>query len=265
MANEPQPLATGDAPSEEDYAAFCAALSASARGRAFLAEHARRQRLGDTEMLLDAMQRLEAQVAATPAPGEPVREDVILDAIRALRNEIGADVATQIATLTAFVEDLRARLDAVAAVPAVEAPPEPDVEIDAVIIAAPAAAETAMAEAPAADASAIPEVSWFDTLPQDAAGEAPHEAAPAEATTPEPLAIAFVAEIAEREAAAHTEAAEEAEPPEAKVIKAGTIPPPEPFAGEDFSAAPAVKTVPQTDLLASIMSLSDDERTALFT
>ncbi len=36
------------APDEADYHAFCTALSESARGRAFLAEYARRNRNADT-------------------------------------------------------------------------------------------------------------------------------------------------------------------------------------------------------------------------
>ena len=43
-----------DAPDETDYHAFCTALSESARGRAFLAEYARRNRNADTRPLLTA-------------------------------------------------------------------------------------------------------------------------------------------------------------------------------------------------------------------
>jgi hypothetical protein len=47
------------APSEADYEAVCAALMATARGRAFLDEHARRARQADTAVALEALSRLE--------------------------------------------------------------------------------------------------------------------------------------------------------------------------------------------------------------
>jgi hypothetical protein len=70
----PAPMAAGEP--EDDYAALLSTLSESARGRAFLAEHARRTRQADTGMLLAAIERLEALVrgqvqAAAPASPEP--------------------------------------------------------------------------------------------------------------------------------------------------------------------------------------------------
>lgn len=67
--------APADGASERGYEALLATLSASALGRGFLAEYARRQRLAETETLLAAMARLEAMVAAqqrpAAAPAEP--------------------------------------------------------------------------------------------------------------------------------------------------------------------------------------------------
>lgn len=269
MANEPLALATETAaPSEDEYEAFYAALSGSARGRAFLAEHGRRQRLADTDMLLGALGRLETQVVA-PAPLQidPIREElgVLVEAIRSVQAEIDAsNLALQVAKLTSMVEVLKTRIEGIAATPGTA---EPAAEMPAPAPMAEPAAFMPPAEAapPAPQASSIPEVSWFESLPP-AEDESAHDAPAAEAAAEPPptLAIAFVAEVAEREATAAATKEPEA-PPEAKVIKAGTMPPPEPFAGEDFSAAAAVKTVPKTDLLDSIMALSDDERTALFT
>lgn len=78
LANETSALAVAELPSEDDYQAFIAVLSESTRGRAFLAEHAKRARQADTAMLLAAFERLEARVAAqvlaaspSPAPAEP--------------------------------------------------------------------------------------------------------------------------------------------------------------------------------------------------
>lgn len=64
--------APADGPSEDDYKAFYSVLASSARGRAFLAEHTRRARHAETEMLLAAIARIEAtlaeQHAREPAP-----------------------------------------------------------------------------------------------------------------------------------------------------------------------------------------------------
>src|SRR3569833_2298902 len=80
MSNEAQSL-TGETPGEStddrEYKAFLAVLASSARGRAFLAEHARRSRHADTEMLLAALARIEDMLAeqraqaAAPQPALP--------------------------------------------------------------------------------------------------------------------------------------------------------------------------------------------------
>ena len=66
--------------------AFCAALSASARGRAFLSEYIRRNRNADTEQLLAAIAQLHQTVAATSVPQES--PDKIKTELRALLDEI---------------------------------------------------------------------------------------------------------------------------------------------------------------------------------
>ena len=77
MSNEAQALAgesPGESPDDAEYKAFLTVLASSARGRAFLAEHARRARQADTEMLLAALARIEDMLAeqraqsAAPAP-----------------------------------------------------------------------------------------------------------------------------------------------------------------------------------------------------
>lgn len=56
-------------PSEAEYQAIAEALAQSARGRWFLAEHARRARAGDAQALLCAVRRLEEAVErARPGP-----------------------------------------------------------------------------------------------------------------------------------------------------------------------------------------------------
>jgi hypothetical protein len=63
--------APADGPSEDDYKAFYSVLASSARGRAFLAEHARRARHAETETLLAAITRIEATLAEQHAPAPP--------------------------------------------------------------------------------------------------------------------------------------------------------------------------------------------------
>ncbi|MBX6329815.1 MAG: hypothetical protein IRY89_14710 [Pseudolabrys sp.] len=55
------------APTQRDeYETLLALLSASAQGRAFLAEFARRNRQADTELILAALRRLEERILARP-------------------------------------------------------------------------------------------------------------------------------------------------------------------------------------------------------
>src|SRR3984893_12900275 len=49
---------------ERDYDSICAALMHSERGRWFLQEYARRNRSADTQVLLAAIERIEAVVCA---------------------------------------------------------------------------------------------------------------------------------------------------------------------------------------------------------
>jgi hypothetical protein len=116
------------------------------------------------------------------------------------------------------------------------------------------------------DQHAVPDVSWYDSLPPEADARADESftAPPSAGVATAALAVVAVAEAATRQAAR-----EEPEAEAVTVIKAGTMPHPAPFEGEDFSsaaaAAPPVKTIPATDLLESIMALSEDEKLALFT
>ncbi len=120
MPNEPLALAIQpppDAPSEDDYQAFCAALSESGRGRAFLAEYARRNRHADTEALLAAIERIEAHLRADASAVQRLRDDLrmLLIAIRLARPEIDAAApAAQAAKLATLLDLLERRIDAMA-------------------------------------------------------------------------------------------------------------------------------------------------------
>ena len=113
------------APGEDEYQTFCAALSASGRGRAFLAEYAKRHRGADTEMLLIALGRLEALMRAQQAGVEPARAALrdLLAAIRAARPEIETSpLPARAAKLAQLLDLLERRLEGLAQ-PA--PPPEP--------------------------------------------------------------------------------------------------------------------------------------------
>jgi hypothetical protein len=132
MANEPLALAIRppDAPNEDDFLTLCAALSESARGRAFLAEYARRNRNADTETLLAAIGRIEARLRADASAVQRLRDDLrmLLIAIRLVRPEIdAAEAATQPAKLSKLLDLLERRIDAMAEVkPADATPDEPE-------------------------------------------------------------------------------------------------------------------------------------------
>jgi len=220
MSTQSLALSAGDAVSEEDYQAFLAVLSASARGRAFLDEHARRQRQADTAALLDAIARLEAQLASQPSRADVLDElDALAESVRSARAQIDAvQLPAAVTQLAATLDGVQQRLSALAAAP--------------------------------------------EHKPQI---EPPAEAKPADA----PFALALTAVAAQAIVAAQDE-----EP--VKIIKAGTIPPPPPFEGEDFAGAaqPADESPASPDehapsgtaddVLMQIEALSEEERLALF-
>src|SRR5882672_11616728 len=55
-------------PSEEDYAAISEAFMETSRGRWFLGEYAKRNRNADTRLVLDAVARIEQNLAAQQQP-----------------------------------------------------------------------------------------------------------------------------------------------------------------------------------------------------
>jgi hypothetical protein len=67
---EPVSVMPAEASARTDYDALCAALGATARGRAFLDEHARRARQKDTALALQALSRLEEQLRKRDSAGE---------------------------------------------------------------------------------------------------------------------------------------------------------------------------------------------------
>jgi hypothetical protein len=84
-----------DASSERNYQAFYGALAASARGRDFLAEYARRNRKADGEKLLAAIDRLQSLLPGTAAgQAETVKRELrsLLVEINAIQAELDASL-----------------------------------------------------------------------------------------------------------------------------------------------------------------------------
>ena len=265
MANDATaPAQPSGTPSEDEYQTFCAALSASARGRAFLAEYARRHRGADTETLLAALARLEALVRARPAADSATPElRKLLATIRAARPELEQSaLPARAAKLAVLLDLLERRIEALAepasapeAVAAhltvVPPPDEPELPIPTPAAAQPALTVAheraspplpANAEArPPGSAAIIPEVTWFDAPPPGAVAlELEHD------RSPSPTMAEKVAALTAQPAARLPEPARSAMPPQ----KAPPVEPAKP---------------PLADPLAVLMALSEEERIALFT
>jgi len=107
----PEPVA----PSENDYQALIAALDESARGRWFLSEYSRRNRSADTEVLLTALDRIEARIDSDAKALARFRDElcVLLIAIRLARPDIAAaDTPEKAAKLASLVDLLERRINA---------------------------------------------------------------------------------------------------------------------------------------------------------
>jgi hypothetical protein len=221
------------APDEADYHVFCTALSASARGRAFLAEYARRNRSADTRPLLTAIERLQTSLAVdAAAPAEVLVKQklrALLDDIGDAQNEIEASVmairTAKLADLIAMVEQRLVEIMAATAIASQN-------------LAAPASSAEEISEETRARLAVVPTSDQPELpIPSPAAAQPP--------------AIALVrtetvmAEVAFAEPASS------------------------PGGGEKMArAAPpghASAEHPQEDPLASIMALSEEERLAMFT
>lgn len=76
-------------PSEEDYDAISKAFMETSRGRWFLGEYAKRNRNADTSMVLEAVARLEENLAAQRQP-QPASDDGLTEALAAIRGAVDA-------------------------------------------------------------------------------------------------------------------------------------------------------------------------------
>jgi hypothetical protein len=120
LRGEPQQTHAAESPAEDDYLSFSAALGASARGRAFLQEYAKRNRHADTAVVLAALDRFESVARSQKAApeAERIRQDLraLLDTIQSARPQIDQTPgAIKAATLSALIEFVQARIEALVA------------------------------------------------------------------------------------------------------------------------------------------------------
>jgi len=256
------PASPPGAPNEDEYQTFCAALSASARGRAFLAEYAKRNRGADTEVLLAALARLESVMRLQRAGAEPVRAELrdLLGTIRAARRELQTSaLPVRAAKLAQLLDLLERRLEALAdaarselghtPLAAVPQPDEPELPIPSPSAGPP---ELTLAvdrsPPPAAQAVAVPEITamlivpettWLDGPPPGIEDLIDGDHAD------NPAAVSMAAKVAAL-------AAQPASAPPAEAPKVF-----EPLFPEPPSE--------QNDPLSALMLLSENERLALFT
>jgi hypothetical protein len=83
-------------PREEDYDAISEAFMETSRGRWFLGEYAKRNRNADTRMVLDAVARVEENLAAHK---QPALESGLAEALAAIRSAVDGARATATAAL----------------------------------------------------------------------------------------------------------------------------------------------------------------------
>jgi hypothetical protein len=201
MPNETLALAIAPlpvAPGEDDYRAICAALSESERGRAFLAEYARRNRHADTQALLAAIERLEARLQADGSAVQRLRDDLrmLLIAIRLARPEIDAgNPATQAVKLSKLLDLLERRIEAMAEVNSTDAAPDDSAQ----------AARTQLAVVPPPDEPELPMPSPENVQPlpislvADTAMSPPTPALAEAAALPPPDPLAAIMALSEDE------------------------------------------------------------------
>jgi len=268
MANEPTALARSPqarVPVADYYEAFSEVLAASARGRAFLAEHARRSRTADTELLLAALARIEALVRAnTAAQAEPARAELrtLLMTIRSARPEIEASqLPTRAAKLAVLLDLLEERITALAGpapilavfdataetarahLAVVPPPEESELPIPSPAALQPSPIVLAPATPQPAAGKSTPEVTWSDGPPPGAAGFDDADEGPGALS---PTMAEKVAALSEPMPKAPTAAMP---PDEAKI----------------WELSNAKLAPPPSDPWAAIMMLTEEERIALFT
>ena len=256
-AKQPAP----DAPDDGDYETFCAALSASARGRTFLSEYTRRNRNADTEQLLAAIAQLQQTVAANSAPKvtDTIKAELraLLDEIAAAQNELEASiVATKATKLADLVALVARRITAIMALALVESPPPAKViESDS-----PQESEQEQKQESKDDPKETGERMHLVIVPMPEQPELP---------IPSPLFMPLPPIALVRSETIMAEVAFVGPSPPVPDVKPGAVkidmPKIEPAISPHVPAVTAPKPSKPAGPLASIMALSEEERLALFT
>jgi len=189
--------------SEPDYRAFCAALEASARGRAFLAEYAKRNRHANTEVLLAAIERLEAMVREQTASSaaDRIRQELraLLAALQTAQPAIDATVgALKSAKLGAMIGFVQHRIESIVA----NTPSPLPAEVAALMMPDETPQDTAQGSAhershlfvvPASEQPELPIPAPTAMTPAIALVAAPVQAAEPVPEEPQPIALAIAA------------------------------------------------------------------------
>jgi hypothetical protein len=89
-------------PREEDYDAIREAFMETSRGRWFLGEYAKRNRNADTGMVLDAVARIEASLAAQK---QPATADGLAEALAAIANAVDEARAAAVTALGGLAQE----------------------------------------------------------------------------------------------------------------------------------------------------------------
>jgi chemotaxis protein histidine kinase CheA len=226
----------------DDYRSLCAALEASARGRAFLNEYARRNRNADTGLVLHALDGLAAQMRADAAAITDLHGELrtLLTAIRLARPDIDSGRPPgKVAMLTALVDLLERRIDGI-----VDSKDDAEMAPDAAAVTA----RPQLAVVPAPDEPELPIPSPFAT---------------------QGLAIAVVAAQAKQAAASaaimpEVNVFDSAQPAPAKAAFKSADTPAARNAGKPSDAKNETPAADRLKALLSITALSEDERLALF-
>ena len=276
-------------PSEADYDEFCATVMASARGRWFLTEYAKRHRTADTEAALAALRRIESNIrGAAPSPQfDRLRDE--LRAILAIVREGRADLSAADGALSkaqkimALLDLLESRLTEIVDArrdndpPAMRNPESPRPYLTVV----PPPQEPVVEPRPApqdAATSLLPEIAF--TPPAPAAPPPVTQVKPLPVVEAKPVPVAPAPKPEPVVTAPQVRAAPAAAPaarPDmfpAEIFAPATpgapIEPTTPAPAIDAQPQPAVtpaapRAAPKPDVIAEIMALSEEERIAFFT
>ena len=270
-----RPAAT---PPQAEYDALCAALGATARGRAFLDEHARRARQQETALALQALSRLEEQLRKRDSESDGAAR--FHGELRALRSAIVSartnftrfeGMLAKRETVMALFDMLELRITEMLAEPPAETEPQAANENE-LLAAAQTQATLVAVHAALATEEPLPSPLRAYDQPADISAKAtlPAATAKVESRPPEPRVPTVVAleprwslqsGHAERGAGGAADQEQQtAQPAVTPTLSELESFPEEIFAPPDPRPAPA----PQQDIVALINALTQAEKIALF-